>query len=171
MSDEWDWITPPEPEWRKRKPKIYRPEWLDDMVAQGYHGGFWGQDTAWGYLGDYWTLQRRFREDVIARDVYGCTLCRGMRNLHLHHRYYLGTKDPDTPSRLAESEDALITMCSACHRFMHGRQGLTIAIHTTFQPWMATNIERCQFCNAPVEYAGLCEPCHLRDRGRKVRRL
>lgn len=54
------------------------------------------------------------RQQVLRRDDWRCQSCGAMSNLEVHHqefRSHLG----------ADSEDNLITLCSACHRRVHGR--------------------------------------------------
>lgn len=48
---------------------------------------------------------------ILERDGFSCQLCGNTEDtLHVHHRYYVGNKDP-----WDYEEEALITLCEECH--------------------------------------------------------
>lgn len=54
------------------------------------------------------------RQEILGRDGWRCQSCGTMSNLEVHHREFrshLGT----------DSEENLITLCSACHAKVHRR--------------------------------------------------
>ena len=61
-------------------------------------------------LGSYETL----RQQVLRRDDWRCQSCGAMSNLEVHHQEFRSHSG-------ADSEENLITLCSACHRRVHGR--------------------------------------------------
>ena len=52
---------------------------------------------------------------VLRRDNWRCQSCGGMSNLEVHHQRFRSHSGED-------SEDNLITLCSACHSEAHGRR-------------------------------------------------
>ena len=54
------------------------------------------------------------RQQVLRRDDWRCQSCGAMSNLDVHHQEFRSHSG-------ADSEDNLITLCSACHRRVHGR--------------------------------------------------
>jgi len=59
-------------------------------------------------LASYETL----RQQVLLRDGWRCQSCGAMSNLEVHHREFRSHSGDD-------SEDNLITLCSACHASVH----------------------------------------------------
>jgi 5-methylcytosine-specific restriction endonuclease McrA len=55
------------------------------------------------------------REQVLRRDGWRCQFCGAMSNLEVHHKKFRSRGGDD-------SEDNLITLCSACHEITHGKQ-------------------------------------------------
>lgn len=54
------------------------------------------------------------RLEILDRDCHKCTVCDYTKNLHVHHGYYSGQKDP------WQYEDcSLHTLCSDCHDRTH----------------------------------------------------
>jgi 5-methylcytosine-specific restriction endonuclease McrA len=52
---------------------------------------------------------------VLRRDNWRCQACGGMSNLEVHHQRFRSHSGED-------SEENLITLCSACHSETHGRR-------------------------------------------------
>jgi len=55
----------------------------------------------------------RLRQQILRRDNWKCQCCGTMSNLEVHHREFRSHSG-------ADSEDNLITLCSGCHRRIHG---------------------------------------------------
>jgi len=53
------------------------------------------------------------RQQVLRRDGWRCQVCGAMTNLEVHHKVFRSHLGPD-------SEENLITMCTACHNGVHG---------------------------------------------------
>ena len=53
------------------------------------------------------------RQQVLRRDGWRCQVCGAMTNLEVHHKVFRSHLGPD-------SEENLITMCTACHDRAHG---------------------------------------------------
>jgi 5-methylcytosine-specific restriction endonuclease McrA len=56
------------------------------------------------------------RQQILRRDNWRCQSCGMMSNLEVHHKEFRSHLGPD-------SEENLITLCTACHSSMHRRQG------------------------------------------------
>jgi len=56
---------------------------------------------------------RQLRTRVLERDGWRCQKCGSRTNLEVHHRQFRSRQGDD-------SEDNLITVCSQCHRAIHG---------------------------------------------------
>ena len=56
----------------------------------------------------------RLRKQVLRRDGWRCQYCGAMSNLEVHHRQFRSQGGDD-------SEENLITLCSACHNGMHSK--------------------------------------------------
>jgi 5-methylcytosine-specific restriction endonuclease McrA len=56
------------------------------------------------------------RQQVLRRDGWRCQSCGAMSNLEVHHRQFRSRAGGD-------SEQNLITLCSACHSSVHGQRG------------------------------------------------
>ncbi len=56
----------------------------------------------------------RLRQQVLRRDSWRCQSCGTMSNLEVHHREFRSHSGND-------SEENLITMCTACHAIAHHR--------------------------------------------------
>jgi ATP-dependent DNA helicase RecQ len=54
------------------------------------------------------------RLQILHRDGWRCQSCGTMSNLEVHHREFRSHSGED-------SEENLITLCTACHARMHGR--------------------------------------------------
>ena len=54
------------------------------------------------------------RQQILRRDDWRCQSCGTMSNLEVHHREFRSHSGDD-------SEENLITLCTACHARMHGR--------------------------------------------------
>ena len=54
------------------------------------------------------------RQQILRRDGWRCQSCGTMTNLEVHHKAFRSHSGDD-------SEDNLITMCTACHARVHGR--------------------------------------------------
>lgn len=55
---------------------------------------------------------QKMRLQVLERDDWACQICSDTEStLHVHHRYYLGNREP-WEYRL----DALVTLCELCHK-------------------------------------------------------
>jgi 5-methylcytosine-specific restriction endonuclease McrA len=52
------------------------------------------------------------RQYVLRRDGWRCQLCGTMSNLEVHHKQFRSHSG-------ADSEENLITLCSACHSTIH----------------------------------------------------
>ena len=61
-------------------------------------------------LASYETL----RQQVLRRDDWRCQSCGAMSSLEIHHQEFRSHSGVD-------SEENLITLCSACHGRVHGR--------------------------------------------------
>ena len=53
-------------------------------------------------------------QQVLGRDSWRCQSCGAMSNLEVHHRKLRSHSG-------ADSEENLITLCTACHARVHGR--------------------------------------------------
>jgi ATP-dependent DNA helicase RecQ len=56
------------------------------------------------------------RQQVLRRDAWRCQSCGAMSNLEVHHKQLRSHSGHD-------SEENLITLCSACHSALHGQAG------------------------------------------------
>jgi len=56
---------------------------------------------------------KNLRQQVLRRDGWRCQSCGTMSNLEVHHKQFRSRSGHD-------SEENLITLCSACHASMHG---------------------------------------------------
>ncbi|MGD0506186.1 MAG: HNH endonuclease [Terriglobales bacterium] len=56
------------------------------------------------------------RQQVLHRDGWRCQSCGTMSNLEVHHGQFRSHSGED-------SEDNLITLCTACHARVHDRKG------------------------------------------------
>ena len=54
------------------------------------------------------------RQQILRRDGWRCQSCGTMSNLEVHHREFRSHSRSD-------SEENLITLCTACHGRVHGR--------------------------------------------------
>jgi 5-methylcytosine-specific restriction endonuclease McrA len=54
----------------------------------------------------------RLRQEILRRDGWRCQACGGMRNLEVHHKQFRSHAGHD-------SEQNLVTLCSACHQNLH----------------------------------------------------
>jgi len=54
------------------------------------------------------------RQQILRRDDWRCRSCGAMSNLEVHHREFRSHSG-------ADSEENLITLCTACHARVHGR--------------------------------------------------
>jgi ATP-dependent DNA helicase RecQ len=54
------------------------------------------------------------RQQILRRDGWRCQSCGAMSNLEVHHREFRSHSG-------ADSEENLITLCTACHARMHRR--------------------------------------------------
>jgi 5-methylcytosine-specific restriction endonuclease McrA len=54
----------------------------------------------------------RLRQEILRRDGWRCQRCSAMSNLEVHHKQFRSHAGDD-------SEQNLITMCTACHRHAH----------------------------------------------------
>jgi ATP-dependent DNA helicase RecQ len=54
------------------------------------------------------------RQQILRRDGWRCQSCGTMSNLEVHHRQFRSHSGTD-------SEENLITLCTACHGRMHRR--------------------------------------------------
>jgi 5-methylcytosine-specific restriction endonuclease McrA len=54
------------------------------------------------------------RQQILRRDAWRCQLCGSMTNLEVHHREFRSHSG-------ADSEENLITLCTACHARVHSR--------------------------------------------------
>ena len=59
-------------------------------------------------------LYEQLRRKVLRRDGWRCQACGAMSNLEVHHRDFRSQSGDD-------SEQNLITLCSACHATVHNR--------------------------------------------------
>jgi len=57
-------------------------------------------------------LYEQLRNQVLRRDGWRCQACGTMSNLEVHHREFRSQSGDD-------SEQNLITLCSACHTTVH----------------------------------------------------
>jgi len=53
------------------------------------------------------------RQQILGRDGWRCQSCGTMTNLEVHHREFRCHSGPD-------SEENLVTLCTACHTRVHG---------------------------------------------------
>jgi 5-methylcytosine-specific restriction endonuclease McrA len=60
-------------------------------------------------------LYGQLRNQVLHRDGWRCQLCGTMSNLEVHHKEFRSQSGGD-------SEENLITLCSACHASVHERK-------------------------------------------------
>jgi 5-methylcytosine-specific restriction endonuclease McrA len=58
------------------------------------------------------TLYEQLRNQVLCRDGWRCQACGSMSNLEVHHKEFRSQSGDD-------SEQNLITLCSACHATVH----------------------------------------------------
>jgi 5-methylcytosine-specific restriction endonuclease McrA len=58
------------------------------------------------------TSYERLRQQVLRRDGWRCQRCGSMSNLEVHHKEFRCHSGDD-------SEENLITLCTACHRETH----------------------------------------------------
>ncbi len=56
----------------------------------------------------------RLRQQILRRDGWRCQSCGTMSNLEVHHREFRSHSG-------ADSEENLITLCTACHARVHSR--------------------------------------------------
>jgi ATP-dependent DNA helicase RecQ len=56
----------------------------------------------------------KLRQQVLRRDGWRCQSCGRMANLEIHHREFRSHSGRD-------AEENLITLCSQCHSWVHGR--------------------------------------------------
>lgn len=56
----------------------------------------------------------RLRQQILCRDGWRCQFCGTMSNLEVHHRKFRSHSGDD-------SEENLITLCTACHEKVHRR--------------------------------------------------
>ena len=54
------------------------------------------------------------RQQILRRDGWRCQFCGTMSNLEVHHRDFRSRSG-------ADSEENLITLCTACHSSVHRR--------------------------------------------------
>jgi 5-methylcytosine-specific restriction endonuclease McrA len=54
------------------------------------------------------------RQQILYRDGWKCQFCGTMSNLEVHHKQFRSHSGDD-------SEENLITLCTACHATEHGR--------------------------------------------------
>jgi 5-methylcytosine-specific restriction endonuclease McrA len=54
------------------------------------------------------------RQQILRRDGWRCQFCGRMSNLEVHHREFRSHSG-------ADSDENLITLCTACHTRMHRR--------------------------------------------------
>ncbi len=54
------------------------------------------------------------RQKILRRDCWKCQSCGAMSNLEVHHRKFRSHSGED-------SEENLITLCTACHAATHSR--------------------------------------------------
>jgi 5-methylcytosine-specific restriction endonuclease McrA len=54
------------------------------------------------------------RQQILRRDDWRCQSCGAMSNLEVHHRMFRSHSG-------ADSEENLITLCTACHAAVHRR--------------------------------------------------
>ena len=54
------------------------------------------------------------RQQVLRRDRWRCQSCGAMSNLEVHHMEFRSHSE-------ADSEESLITLCTACHARVHRR--------------------------------------------------
>jgi 5-methylcytosine-specific restriction endonuclease McrA len=54
------------------------------------------------------------RQQILRRDGWRCQFCGAMSNLEVHHRNFRSHSG-------ADSEENLITLCTACHARLHRR--------------------------------------------------
>jgi ATP-dependent DNA helicase RecQ len=57
-------------------------------------------------------LYEKLRNQVLHRDGWRCQACGAMSNLEVHHKEFRSRSGDD-------SEQNLITLCSACHATLH----------------------------------------------------
>jgi len=57
-------------------------------------------------------LYNHLRNQVFRRDGWRCQSCGTMLNLEVHHKQFRSQSGPD-------SEENLITLCTACHSTLH----------------------------------------------------
>ena len=55
---------------------------------------------------------RRLHREILERDGWRCQVCGSLRGLEVHHVQLRSQAGEDT-------DDNLITLCSACHRRIH----------------------------------------------------
>jgi 5-methylcytosine-specific restriction endonuclease McrA len=55
-------------------------------------------------------------QQILRRDGWRCQSCGTMSNLEVHHKQFRSHSGHD-------SEENLITLCSACHSSVHGQAG------------------------------------------------
>jgi 5-methylcytosine-specific restriction endonuclease McrA len=60
---------------------------------------------------------RELHRAVLKRDGWRCQVCGGRRGLEVHHIHFRSRAGPD-------DEQNLITLCTRCHRQVHGRHEL-----------------------------------------------
>ena len=56
---------------------------------------------------------RKLRKQILDRDGWRCQLCGSLSGVEVHHVQWRSQSGHD-------SEDNLITLCSECHREIHG---------------------------------------------------
>jgi len=59
------------------------------------------------------TSYESLRQQVLRRDGWRCQACGAMSSLEVHHKEFRSHLGPD-------SEENLITLCTACHNGAHG---------------------------------------------------
>jgi 5-methylcytosine-specific restriction endonuclease McrA len=57
-------------------------------------------------------LFKRLHNQVLRRDAWRCQSCGAMSNLEVHHKEFRSHSGDD-------SEENLITLCTACHDIVH----------------------------------------------------
>ncbi|MBZ5570386.1 MAG: HNH endonuclease [Acidobacteriia bacterium] len=61
-------------------------------------------------------LYEQLRQHILSRDGWRCQACGTMSNLEIHHKEFRSRCGDD-------SEQNLITLCTACHASLHSRNG------------------------------------------------
>lgn len=69
---------------------------------------------------------KKFREEILTRDKYKCRRCGRTYDLQVHHKYYSKYPNGQKVDPWNYPNDALITLCGACHKKVHSQKKIKV---------------------------------------------